>query len=333
MIAALVDIAWTAACVAGVAAAVGVCAVYCGLETSVYVMNKMRLDLRAEAGDKRAVRLRAMLGDSPAMLAVLLIGTNLANYVATFLVSLLFVRGRAGELAEWYTLAVVAPMLFIFADAVPKNVFQRQADTLSYRLVWVLSLSRRVFTACGLLPLVAGVSAALMRLVRRGNPAAGSPPAERMAVILAEGAASGLLTPFQSDMAGRTMNIANVTVAEAMIPMSHVVAAPAGAGVEQLNELIAAHDHARLPLVDEAGRIIAVVDTFEVLVGGAEALRAARSRTPLVLDDHLTVPEALYRIQRAKVVIAVVAAPDGRHVGIVTPNDLVDEIVGELAPE
>jgi putative hemolysin len=315
-------VTWTAVLVA----ATGSCALYCGLETGLYVLNKIRLDLRAEAGDRRARFLRRMLAVPNRLLAVLLIGTNLSSYAVTFAVTAMFVLAGHGEAAEWYALAVATPVLFVFGDTVPKNVFRRLAESLVYRLSWLLAASDVLFNVTGLSPLVRGVSWLLMLPLRRRQRTSD----ERLSAIFAEGRASGVLTHMQAVMVDRVMHIADMTLADVMVPMDKVVSIRRETARAELIPLVRESSYSRLPVRDEAGRVVGVLDIYDVLTDEQVARPAERMAEPLTLPETTTVTEALYRMQRGHKMMAVVQSAE-KPVGIVTIKDLVEEIVGELA--
>ena len=322
---------WSALVVLGV----GLGALYAGLETGIYVLNKIRLDLRAEAGSAPARILHRHLGDSDNLLAVLLVGTNVCGYVTTFAISAMFVLAGAAQRAEWYTLAVATPLMFLFRESVPKNVFQRLAERLVYRFAWLLAVSSAVFNLIGLAPLVRGFSRLVMRLLpfdrrRRGRH-------QGLDAIMAEGAACGLLTHFQSLMAYRVMNIADVRLAQVMTPMPRVVSASRDVTAQEFLSLLRGHDYRRVPLLDRHGQVVGIVDIYDVLTDADRvdpadpADPAEKMVPPFVLAADMTVTDALYRMQRAHAAMAIVRDKADKHLGLVTVKDLVEEIVGELS--
>ena len=304
---------------------------YCGLETGIYVINKFRLDLRADGGDRTARRLKGIVDDYNNLLAVLLIGTNLAAYAATFAVSAMFVLAGTGQhVTEWYTIAVATPILFIFGESVPKNVFQRLAERAVYRLSWFLRASSLLFNACGICPLVRGFSWLLMRLIPGHGKSGFHAYHEGLAAIVAEGRASGVLTHFQSVMADRVMQISEVHLRDVMVPLGSAVSAPPGVGRDELVDIIRDHNYSRIPLLDEAGKVVAILDVYQVLLDRSNGDPTESGTGPLVLPAETGVTDALYRMQRLRETMAVVEDPQAGHVGIVTIKDLVEEIVGEL---
>ena len=317
--------AWSAvllACLALVAA-------YSGLETAAYVMNKIRLELHAEGGSRPAQTLRRIFRRPRDFLAVILVGTNLANYLATFATTVLFVLAGRAERAEWYALLVIAPVIFIFCESLPKSLAQRMGENLAYRLAGVLNVSHRLLTLTGLLALVRGFAWLLLKLAGCQEQGYNILEHRGLAAVVAEGHASGLLTHAQSVMADRIMHINKVTLRHAMKPLAAVVAAPLQVTREDLMRIFAQHNYSRLPLLDDAGQIAGVLDVYDLLAA-EETTPRDKAATPLVLPADLTVTDALYRMQRAARAIAAVADQGGKHVGIVTIKDLVEEIVGEL---
>ncbi|HPS53801.1 MAG TPA: DUF21 domain-containing protein, partial [Phycisphaerae bacterium] len=165
--------------------------IYCSLETSLYVLNRIRLELKSQTGNRRAKYLRAMYRKPNQLLTVLLIGTNVFSYLATFAVSILVLHvGIPDDRAEFYTIAIAAPLLFAFSDAVPKNVSRIIAERIAYGLCWVLRISDAVFTFTGVRPLLQVLSGMWVRLLGRksGQTDMG------LAAVISEAHASGVIT-------------------------------------------------------------------------------------------------------------------------------------------
>ncbi len=304
-------------------------AIFCGLETGIYVMNKNRLELRAEAGNHTARTLQRMLARPNRLLTVLLIGANVCRYLSTFSISAMFVQAGHEAGAEVYTLLVATPLFFVVSDSGPKSIFQRLGARGVYPLVWLLKAADRLFFWTGISPLVMGVSTLLMRVVSSGGKTTPSMGHQGIATLVEEGYASGVLTHFQSVMADRVMRIGDVQVGDVMIPMERVVSAPQNIGRDDLIEIIRPHNFSRLPMLDHAGQAAGVLNIYDVLGELPAGRPADKSTPPLVLPVETTVTDALYRMRRSHQAMAV-AALEGRHVGIVTIKDLVEEIVGEL---
>ncbi|HAU38429.1 MAG TPA: hypothetical protein DCX07_12040 [Phycisphaerales bacterium] len=315
--------------IGAIAVGAALSAFFAGMETGIYVLNKIRLDLHAETGRRPARRIRALLARPNNLLAVLLIGVNLSGYFTALAASNMFFLAGFGHKTEWMSILVATPVLFIFGESVPKNVFQRVAESLVYRFSAVLGAANVLFNACGLAGLVRGFSWVLVRLARAPRRRATPLAHEGLAALVSEGHASGVLTHAQSVMADRVMRIGSVTLGDVMKPMGKVAKAPETLDRAELLELLRKHDYSRLPLLDAAGHVAGIVDVYDFLAAGDAARPAELLRPPLVLDAAMSVTDALYRMQRAKVSMVVVAAGE-KHAGIATVKDIVEEIVGEI---
>jgi CBS domain containing-hemolysin-like protein len=312
------------------AASLATGAMFCGLETGIYVLNKVRLDLRCERGQAPARHLRDLLKNPHNLLATILIGTNIAGYLTTFAASALFLMAGMAGRTEYYTIALTTPLLFVFAESVPKNVFRRGSERLTYRFSWILRLARGAFTFVGLVPLVRGFSSILTSLLpgsRKGSPLANA----GIGAALAESHVTGLLTHDQLAMADRIMNISNVALAQAMQPMEQVVWAPVDVTRHELARRFREHNFSRLPLLDNE-KVAGICDMYRVLSDPQGPAPREQMDPALLLDEALPVVDAILTMQREKAVMAIVVGPDRSKppLGIVTLKDLVEPIVGEL---
>ena len=309
---------------------------YSGAETGVYCLHRIRLRLQAERGVPAARRLTRLLNDERGLIAVTLAGTNLSNYLTTVcvayaLVNLLDISPGQTELL---TTAIVTPIVFVFGEVLPKNIFQRDADRLMVRGSRLLWISNGVFRATGVIRLLRFISDRLIAVTARRRTADESSidPRRQMSSLLREGVAEGLLTPEQSGIIDRVMALASVQIGAVMIPRDRMVAVPVDATREQFIEQVRTRSYSRLPVYrGDTASIVGVVNVHEALSSQADWGLQRLLHEPAVLRPDQSVPSALLHMQRARRAMAVVTDRSGTCVGIVTLKDLVEEIVGELS--
>ncbi len=106
-------------------------AVFSGMETGIYRLSRLRLRLGAEKGDLRYVLLGRAMRDSSALLLSLLVANNLANYLATSSITYLFLTVAPDHTAELLATSLTAPLLFVFGESLPKNIFLHRADVVT----------------------------------------------------------------------------------------------------------------------------------------------------------------------------------------------------------
>ncbi len=306
---------------------------YSGLETGLYSVNKIRLELSAEAGARAARRLRRALNAPGGPLGTLLIGNNLANDVASAGM-VLVLTAWAVPRPDYVSLAVLAPVVFLFCELLPKNLFHRHADRLTYLFSSFLGLSRRAFTALGLVGAVRGLVWLLLRVAGRRIGPHDSPLGSgggRIATLLAEGRATGALTHTQSVIAERVIRLADVRLADVMVPLERAVLVEPTVSAEEVRGLLAAHGHPRLGVYEGAREnVVGVLSAYDVLLDDSGAPPSAHVTSAVTVRAGAGVSEALVALQRQRNVIGFVTDDDGRCIGLVTIKDLVEEIVGEL---
>ncbi|MBI5724545.1 MAG: DUF21 domain-containing protein [Planctomycetes bacterium] len=306
-------------------------ACFSGLEIGLYVMNKLRLDLRAEAGSRPARRIQKMLQNWNNLLTTLLIGNNIVNYTVAFAVSAIFaIMGVSESRAGLYTMLIVTPVLFVVGESLPKNLFQKSAELLVYKLAWLLRGAALVLNGCGLVPLVQAVSSIPTIIARRRPIHKQRLRHEGIAAVVAEGQASGVLTHSQTIMADRAMRMPQTALKDVMIPLKKIASVKLGVSKDEALKLIAAQPHSRLPMLDEQGRVVKILFVYDLVLAQDGLPPLEKAVEPLILSQDLNITDALYRMQRGRSPLAIVCDPSGRHAGMVTIKDLVEEIVGEL---
>lgn len=323
---------WWAALALGVLAS----AIFSGLETGTYVLNKVRLDLRAAGNDREARRLSRLLRRPAELLSVLLVSNTAVNLVVSAAAVALFTLAGSGEPDLMATL-VLTPALFVLGDSVPKNIFRQASEVLTYRLSGVLWAAALLWKYTGLTYLVAGFARLILLLVQgtggkglsAGDPLA---PHQRVSSIVAEAHAHGTLTADQSRIANRLVRIGSTRVEQVMVRLPRIVSIPLDCSRERFLQTVAGHNFSRLPLwQDHPAHIVGTVNIYDVLTDEDPASVPARHlQPPLRLSRTLEVSKALVTLQRAHEPMAVVVDRAGKPVGIVTIKDLVEEIVGEL---
>ena len=309
----------------------GLSALYSGLETGAYSLNRVRLHILEHRGIGSARVMHQLLQNRTSLLGTLLIGNNIANYMGTAgLAVVLEARGYG----EWQTIIinalVITPLLFVIGETLPKDLFAAYADRLMYPFARFLRASKWLFLATGMLPLVNLFSGVLMRsLGRRGSSA--FHPRRLVTSLVQEGVGSGILSEEQSAMVERVLDVGRRTVADEMTPWKKVLTVDHTDSAERLWELADRTSHSRFPVVKD-NEVTGTVDILEALRCDRREAQPARLTRPVMhLKTDLPIRDALTRLQKAHAAIAVVENAQGRPVGVVTIKDLVEPITGELS--
>lgn len=313
--------------------------VFSGMETGVYRLSRLRLRLGAERGDLKYVLLSRAMRDSSALLLTLLVANNMVNYLATSSVTYLFLSVAPDRTAELLATSLTAPLLFIFGESLPKNIFLYRADVLTPYLGPFLYVIHQVLTWSGIVPLLRLISRAFARIV--GAPVAPkrmmvSSQAHHVKTILRDTQEEGLFSHVQTEMLDRVINIPTLRLNTVMIPMPRVRAIPVQTDRAALLDELKKHTFTRLLVWrDVPANIPGFINVYDVLTSAEEFQSVEQFIQPLrSLDADVLVTDAIEVLRREQVKMILVTRRRGSRdapVGIVTMKDLVEELMGELA--
>ncbi|MBL7214282.1 MAG: DUF21 domain-containing protein [Phycisphaerae bacterium] len=314
---------------------------FAGNETGVYRLSRFRLRIGVEQ-DKSAFKLLfSILRDGQGLMLSLLLGNNLANYFVTYFVTvLIFTSVNDHHWAEVYATAILTPVLFVFVDIIPKNLYYHKADTLMPSLVWFSWFFYRVFRLSGMVGILKGISRTLSFVLRLDVDTAKAVDAtqrHQVHQIIHETQEEGLLSESQKDMMNRLIDIGDVSVASVMIKLKAVEMISIDSGYLALVEHLKENTHTRqLVYENERSRIVGFIRIYDVLEK-YDSLNNLNDVTVELteINRNSSVLEAinLLRHQHAKIGLVVERSKASKKaVGIITIADLIEELTGELNP-
>lgn len=322
--------------VLGLAACLVASAIYSGSEIGFYSLSRVQMDLDASRGGRRARLVSWLAANDSALLVTILIGNNLVLELSTKLGGALLQRTlvHADPHTQAVTVALVlTPLLFLFGEALPKDLFRRRPGALTRRVAPFLAASRVVY-----FPLERAlrvITYALEHLFGVKPERTGRLDArESLAIFLAEGRRHGALPERAEDLARNALRLRSIPLSRAMVPWSRTIKLERGMAPEEAFELVRSARASRLPVVGEDGALLGYVHQLEVLQewdpSGPPPDVFARIRPLERLAAETPVDRALLRLQGLGRRIALVE-DGGRPVGIVSLKDLLEEISGDLA--
>ncbi|MEM9420627.1 MAG: CNNM domain-containing protein [Planctomycetota bacterium] len=307
-------------------------AVYSGMETGAYTLNRVRLQVLADRGQSAAVALRKLVDKPATLLATLLIGNNVANYLGTAGLAVIL---ESMALSEWQSIVlntlIVTPLLFVFGETLPKDTMAAHSDRLMPPLTPVLTGSRWLFTATGLVPLIQLFSAGVLKLLGQPGTDRGFPPRKRVEMLVREGVGHGILSDEQSAIVDRVLRLGGRTVRQEMVAWNDVLSVKVSDPPSRLWDLAHRSSRSRYPVTDAQGKVVGLIDVFDALLHDQESCPPIGElmTEPYTLPPEMPLRQALQHLQAHSIAIAVVAEGP-RPVGVVTVKDLVEPITGDL---
>ncbi len=325
------------------AVAVLVCLVlsafYSGSETALVSVNKLRINQLVEAKDKKAMIIHRLVESPDRMLALTLVGTNLANIlIAQYgdrLTEQVLPNLSGMKIQGVISILYVTILLLIFGEILPKTVFRVKADILALRYAFLLRISEYILAP--LIYFVQIVTKFLVRIVDRGTSEPNvDAQREELRLLATMGEQSGNLHAEQRRMIHRLLNIQDRTVRQVMVPLVDIVAIEKTTTCEDFLQIAADSGYSRLPVYNERiYDIIGIVNLLDVIY--AENLPdtiETFTRTDLhVVPESKNINALLREIQQTQHTMVFAVDEYSGIVGLVTVEDLVEEIVGEFADE
>jgi putative hemolysin len=319
-------------------------------EIALVSVRRSRIDQLVEEGSSGARRVRRLIDEPGRFLAVSQLGLTFIGFFASAfaavslvdnLASLLTSFGVAEASAESAALIAVTIVLalftIVFAELIPKAIALGAPERFA------LILSRPIEVLARLLGPVVTVLNGITRWVARSmgvdmnQEAAIS--ADELRLIVERGGEQGVLEAEEEQMINAVIELGERRVHEVMVPRVAIAAVGADATLEEAIDLVVEVGHSRIPVyhdtIDEVVGILYAKDLLPYLKPDAGPRPALRKllRPPVLVPESMTVDDLLHEFQRRKVHIAVVLDEYGGTAGLVTIEDLLEEIVGEIQDE
>ena len=305
-------------------------------ETALTSVSRLRMRSMAEDGDRRAVRVVNLHNDPNAYLSTILSINTVAVIVASTSAALL--------VADYYTslpaaVGTIALSIFVlvFCEIAPKSLALRFNERLALRLAAPVQ-----FLTTILRPVVAAltiVATLLLRLATRGRRVRGPfVTEEELKLLLAMGEQEGVVEQEERQMIHGILEMTDKAIREVMVPRIDVIGVEADEPVGELIAKVIEHGYSRIPIYEETiDNIVGVVYAKDLLrhgirSGDTRPLRGI-AREPYFTPESKHVGELLHEMQEKKVHISIVVDEHGGTAGIVTFEDLIEEIVGPIRDE
>ncbi len=319
-------------------------------EIALVSIRRSRVEQLIEEGNRGARRVRRLLDDPGRFLAVAQIGLTFLGFFASAyaavsltdrLTGLLeqvdLFKGSAAGIALVIVTVLLAGFTIIFGELVPKTL------ALAFPERFALAVSRPIDVIGRILaPLVAlltGITRAVTRPFGADVSKESQITAEELRLIVERGGQQGILEAEEEQMINAVIELGDRRLHEVMVPRIDIVALSAEATFEQAIDTIVDEGHSRVPVfqesIDEIVGILYAKDLLPYLKTAAEPRPAIRSilRTPVFAPESMSIDDLLHDFQRKKVHVAIVLDEYGGTAGLVSIEDLLEEIVGEIQDE
>jgi CBS domain containing-hemolysin-like protein len=293
-----------------------------GTEAGILSLNRLRLRHLARQKDRAAVQLQQLLERPARLLVTALVITSLLNIVALVLLVNILV-GWFGWPGYFLTFVLGLPLFLLVVELLPKAIFRRVPYRELASLAVLLDIASMVLT-----PAIYVGSLFAKSVLGFQRPREIFVAREDLKYITSEVERMGMLSSIERQMIHNVVDFRSVKVSDVMISLSKIVTVRPETPVEQLIELSRRSGFDRYPVVDSAGKIVGLVNVFEVLVDreSASTVRHYLRRILTVRSDEQA-SIVLRRLRASLSSVAAVVDAEGRPIGIVSAEDLLNPLV------
>jgi CBS domain containing-hemolysin-like protein len=302
-------------------------------EMAFIAANRLRLRHLAEEGNATAADYLESFRHPERLLSTAMMGVTIAHIVAASAVTF-FLLPRLGGIAWLIAAAAVTPVMLVFGEIIPKAVAREWATTLILKLYRPLIWASRLLT-----PFVALANAIVGGVLRFfGGPHVDTRQfvsREELKALLQLEPGEAAVSTQEAEMIDKIFDLGDTTVREVMVPLVDVLMLPDTASVADAIALIQQRGFSRIPVYGtRETNVVGVVTAMDLLRRGGQARGTADlMRQATFVPETKRIDDLLREMQKSRNPLAVVVDEYGGATGIVTLEDIVEEIVGEIQDE
>ncbi|MEE8168738.1 MAG: hemolysin family protein [Candidatus Hydrothermarchaeales archaeon] len=307
-------------------------AFFSGSETALMSLNRIRIKNMAEKGDKNAGIVEELLKHPNRLLATILVGNNIVNIAAAAIATSLAIK----VFSNWgigIATGTITLLVLVFGEMTPKSIAAGKAERIS------LLIARPIRLLVGLLyPVVRALVFITTPLVKRlgGEPRFSMLlTEEEIKMMVSVGEEEGVIETEEKEMIHGIFEFGDTEAKEIMAPRIDIVGINTDASLEEAQDLVLQSGHSKIPTYEET------IDNIIGIVHARDLLRALKDKKQLkdIMRPAYYVPETkkldelLSELKERKTQLAIVVDEYGGTAGLVTVEDIVEEIVGEIMDE
>jgi len=301
-------------------------------ETAFASVNRIRLKNYAAKGDKRASKALEISENYDRTITAILVGNNIVNIASASLGTIVFTE-IFGESGVGIATAAMTVLVLVFGEILPKSIAKENAEGVALSFAGILNLVIMILTPLTWIFSKIKLLASKLMVSDDERP---SVTEDELKYIIEEIEDEGVLEEQESDLVRNALEFDEILVGEVLVPRVNVVAVEKNQPVSEIEELFLNEMYSRMPVYEKSiDKIIGIInekDFFKMRAGGGNSIDGIISKT-LYFSELRPISEVLREMQKKKIHLAVVLDQYGGTQGIVTMEDIIEELVGEIYDE
>lgn len=307
-------------------------AYFSATETAFSSLNRIRIKNMADKGNKRAALVLKLSEDYDRLLSTILIGNNIVNIACASLSTLLFVRLLGEDAGASVSTAVTTVIVLVFGEVSPKSIAKESPEKFSMFSAPILNFMAVLLTPLNFL--FKQWKKVLSRFFH--SSASQGITEEELITIVEEARQDGGIDEQEGDLLRNALEFNELKAADILTPRIDVVGVNVCAGAEEIASVFTETGYSRLPVyqgsIDNIVGILYHKDFYNKIYGTGRGIKDV-IRPALFITRHKKISQLLQELQASNHHIAVVIDEFGGTVGIVTLEDILEELVGEIWDE
>ena len=307
---------------------------FSGSETALLSLDKLRVLFLQQKQRRNADKLAKLLDNPDRLLSGILVGNNLVNIAASVIATGLFVS-YFGEQGEWLTVLILTPILLIFSEVCPKTYAAQYPEKMSFLVLNPIRLV--VWILAPVIFIVSSISRLMTSFIRKKDAEILSVSEDEIRAMIEVGEESGSVAAEQRKMLHGIFDLSETRVRDIMLPRTEVTGVDISADFQEVLAVARETRHSRFPVFSEdLDTIVGVINSKDILgyVGKTEQFSLKElCRQPYFVPESKRIGVLLQSFRKKREHLAIVVDEYGGVEGIVTLEDVVEEIVGDIHDE
>lgn len=311
-------------------------AFFSATETAFFASNKIKIRHMAEDGDRRAQVTRRLMDQPARLISTILVGNNIVNIGSTALATSLAIS-LFGDSGAGIATGVMTILILVFGEITPKTLSARNPESFALKVSGFINIVGIFFN-----PIIHSLNSITGLLVRMfGGKHIENPlvTEEEIRMLVNVGQEEGLIDEDEREMIDSIFEFDETLVREVMVPRIDIFAVNVDKTLDDVIKLVIEIGHSRIPVyentVDNIIGVIYAKDLLQPLLGPRQERPSIRGlmRTAYYVPESKKVRDLFDELRKEKVHMAIVLDEYGGTAGLVTIEDLIEEIVGEIQDE
>lgn len=310
-------------------------AFFSSTETALTTVNRIRIRNLAESGDAKAITLTRVLENQSKMLSAILIGNNVVNLTASSLSTTLAISVWGGNKLVGVSTGILTLVILVFGEITPKTLSTLSAETMALRSAKIISVLMTVLTP--VIFVVNQMSLGVLLLLRiNPNKKRDAITEDELRTIVDVSHEEGVIESEERKMINNVFDFGESLAKDIMVPRIDMAFVPVEASYQELLDVFREEMYTRIPVYeDTTDNVIGIINMKDLLLIDNRDDFSIRNilRQPLYTYEYKKTSELMVEMRQTFNNIVIVLDEYGATAGLITLEDMLEEIVGEIRDE